>query len=190
MVTVDLLMSTSPCEDWPRARVKRLLASRTIDASSWVAFARSCAARKWRAPTLADLRLTACRYAEQHHRADVLIPWVQEATRQRVAAQRARYKSTATTETLAIWTALESWDGTAAQARDLSARASAERRRSWRAYNATAAAATAAYNAAYDAAYDAAAAAAAAYDAAADDERTLLDLCARLDAAMAAREAA
>ncbi len=174
MMTVDLLMSTNPCVDWPRARVKRLLASPRIDASSWVAFARSCAASKWRAPTLADLRLTACRYAAQHHRPDVLTPWLQDVTRQRVAAQRASHGSAATAETLAIWTALESWDGTSDQARALRDRANAEWRRARNAY------------AAYAAALDAAVAAAAAddADADADAERMLLDLCARLDAAM------
>lgn len=171
MLTVDLLMSTNPCPDWPRARVKRLLASPTIDASSWVSFARSCAARKWRAPTLAELRLTACRYAVRNHRADVLIPWVQEVTRLRVAAQRQRYGASATPETLAIWTALESWDGAAEHARTLRDRANDEWRRVRYAASdaASDAAAYVAYVAYVDAAYDATA--------------TLLDLCARLDAA-------
>ena len=170
MLTVDLLMSTHPCVDWPRKRVTRLLASPTVDASSWVAFAESCRARKWRAPTLADLRLTACRYAAAHHRADVLTPWVQEVWRLRVAAQRKRHGAAATPETLAIWAALESWDGSAVQARVLCDRARAERHRCWSAaaYAAAYAAAAAAAAAADAAAYAAAAAAAAAAADAAD----------------------
>ena len=180
-ITVDLLMSTSPCVDWPRERVARLLASPTVDASSWVAFAESCRARKWRAPALADLRLTACRYAAAHHRADVLTPWVQEATRLRVAAQRKHHGAAATPETLAIWTALEVWDGTETQARVLRDRANAEWRR-----NRTAAADVAAASAsdAADAAY--AYAADGAY-AGAVDWQLLLSLCQRLDAAMGVR---
>jgi len=181
VITVDLLMSTSPCVDWPRERVARLLASPTVDASSWVAFAESCRARKWRAPALADLRLTACRYAAAHHRADVLTPWVQEVTRLRVAAQRKRHGAAATPETLAIWTALEVWDGTETQARVLRDRANAEWRR-----NRTAAADVAAASAsdAADAAY--AYAADGAY-AGAVDWQLLLSLCHRLDAAIGGR---
>jgi hypothetical protein len=189
MLTVDLLMSTNPCTDWPRERVARLLASPTVDASSWVAFAESCRARKWRAPTLADLRLTACRYAAAHHRTDVLTPWVQEVTRLRVAAQRKRHGAVATPETLAIWTALEVWDGTETQARVLRDRANAEWRRNRTAAADAAAAADAdAVEAAeatlVAAVYAAAAAAAAAAYAAADaaaDWRLLLSLCQRLD---------
>ena len=189
-ITVDLLMSTHPCEDWPRDRVERLLASPTVDASSWVAFAKSCCElHDSTRPTLADLRLTACRYAAAHHRDDVLTPWVQEVTRLRVAAQRKRHGAAATPETLAIWAALESWDGSVEQARSLRDRAYAERRRCWSADAAYAAAADA-YAAADDAAYAAAAVGAndaadwaSAYDAAdADvDRQLLLSLCQRLD---------
>lgn len=196
-ITVDLLMSTNPCSDWPRDRVERLLASPAVNKSSWVAFVESCnSLHNSTKPTLADLRLTACRYAAVHHRADVLTPWVQEVTRLRVAAQRKRHGAAATPETLAIWAALESWDGSVEQARSLRDRAYAEQHRCW----SDAAYAADAYAAADDAAYAVCAAAyaaayvvcAAAYAAAAigvvvagaDDDvdrQLLLSLCQRLD---------
>lgn len=215
MLTVDLLMSTNPCPDWPRARVARLLATRTVDTSSWVAFAQSCAVRKWRAPSFADLCLTACRYAARHYCTDVLIPWVQELTRCRVVAQRTHYGLSASAKTLAIWAALESWDGTLAQARMLRDSASAEARMlqgrvitewqwTWRAAARTAAAAVAAADAADvatritaaadvdDVAITAANAAdiavAIARIAACTADDVLFSLCARLDAVMTVQE--
>jgi len=94
VITVDTLVATRPCADWPRDKIERLLASPTIDASSWVAFARSCQARRrWRAPTLRDVLLTACRHARRLHRGTVLLPWLQAVTRDRVASIRRRYPS-------------------------------------------------------------------------------------------------
>jgi hypothetical protein len=177
-ITVDLLMSTRPP------------ASSMDDVSSWVALAESCRRRKWRAPTPADLCLTACRYAAAHHRADVLTPWVQEVTRQRVVAQRKRHGAAATPEVLAIWTALEAWDGSAEQARALRGRADVEWwSRRWSAADASYAyadAAAAAVYAVYAYAY-ADAYYAYAYDAADADWQLLLSLCQRLDAAMGGR---
>ena len=80
MITVDLLMSTHPCENWPRSRVERLVPK--MDCSSWTAFAASAKASRWRRVSVDDLTLTACRYAAAHHRADVLVPWVQHVIEQ------------------------------------------------------------------------------------------------------------
>ena len=175
MITVDTILATVPCADWTRWRVTAALAN--ADTSSWVALAESARADKWRTVTLADLRLTVCRHAARQHRASVLTPWVQEVTRRCVVAQRRRHGTAATPETLAIWDALESWDGTVVTADALSRRAHAERIRN-RAYAADAAAAAAAdaADAAYYAARAARATAAAAWD-------TLRDLCARIDRA-------
>lgn len=158
-ITVDAILATVPCADWPRGRVTAALAK--ADTSSWVALAESARSDKWRTVTLADLRLTVCRYAARRHRVSVLTPWVQEVTRRRVVAQRQRHGSAATPETLAIWAELELWDGTVATADALSQRADDEWSRN------CAACAAAAY-------------AAAAY---ADAWDTLRDLCARLDRA-------
>jgi hypothetical protein len=191
-ITVNLLMSTHPCEDWPRDRVERLLASPTVDASSWVAFAKSCCElHEMTRPTLADLRLTACRYAAAHHHDDVLTPWVQEVTRLRVAAQRKRHGAATTPETLAIWAALESWDGSVEQARALRDRAYDEQHRCWPPVAADAA--VDAYVTADDAYAAVAYASAASANDAADwasgdagayadvDRQLLLSLCQRLD---------
>ena len=194
VITVDAILATVPCVDWPRGRVTAALAK--ADTSSWVALAESARSDKWRTVTLADLRLTVCRYAARRHRVSVLTPWVQEVTRRRVVAQRQRHGSAATPETLAIWAELELWDGTVATADALSQRADAEWSRNcaaradaaayaaadaYAAYAAARAARAAA--AAYAAARAAAAAAAATAAAAADAWDTLRDLCARLDRA-------
>ena len=132
MITVDAILATVPCVDWPRGRVTAALAK--ADTSSWVALAESARSDKWRTVTLADLRLTVCRYAARRHRVSVLTPWVQEVTRRRVVAQRQRHGSAATPETLAIWAELELWDGTVATADALSQRADAEWSRNCAAY--------------------------------------------------------
>ena len=150
-ITADLIMSTRPCERWPRAKIERVLAH--LDCASWTALAESARAAKWRLVSLTDLRLTAARYAAQHHR-PLLVAWVQHVTRQRVAAYRRRWPR-ASAEVVALWDRLDAWDGTAEQARAI-------RSNAWRVYDVAAAAA------AYDAASDAYAAAAAAYDAASD----------------------
>ena len=182
MITVDLLMSTHPCADWPRERVERLVPR--MDCRSWSAFAASAKASRWRRVSVDDLTLTACRYAAAHHRADVLVPWVQHVTRLRVDAQRKRYPH-APAGVVAAWDALDTWDGTAATARGIRDRA-CDVWRSAAAARAAAAAARAADAAAADAA--AADAAYVAYVAADADARSsmLFDLCARLDAAMRA----
>ena len=82
-ITADLIMSTRPCERWPRAKIERVLAH--LDCTSWTALAESARAAKWRLVSLTDLRLTAARYAAQHHR-PLLVAWVQHVTRRRVAA--------------------------------------------------------------------------------------------------------
>ena len=156
MITVDLLMSTHPCADWPRSRVERLVPK--MDCSSWTAFAESAKASRWRRVSIGDLTLTACRYAAAHHRADVLVPWVQHVTRLRVDAQRKRYPH-APAGVVAAWDALDTWDGTAATARGIRDRA----RDAWRSASAAYAAAAAfAASAAYAASAASAAAAAAA----------------------------
>ena len=88
MITVDIILATRPCEAYPRARVEALAAR--LDGTSWVRLAESCRDAGWPV-SLADLRLTAARHAAAHHRATVLIPWVQWATRARVAAYRRRW---------------------------------------------------------------------------------------------------
>ena len=55
MITVDLLMSTHPCENWPRSRVERLVPK--MDCSSWTAFAASAKASRWRRVSIGDLTL-------------------------------------------------------------------------------------------------------------------------------------
>ena len=77
-ITADLIMSTRPCERWPRAKIERVLAH--LDCASWTALAESARAAKWRLVSLTDLRLTAARYAAQHHR-PLLVAWVQCVTR-------------------------------------------------------------------------------------------------------------
>ena len=138
MITVDLLMSTHPCADWPRSRVERLVPK--MDCSSWTAFAASAKASRWRRVSIGDLTLTACRYAAAHHRADVLVPWVQHVTRLRVALQRKRYPN-APAGVVAAWDALDAWDGAAATARGICDRA----RDVWRSAAVVDAAAAAAY---------------------------------------------
>lgn len=85
MITVDLLMSTKPCERWPRERVEALLARPEIDHSSWVRFAESCLAAD--AVPLADLRLTAYRAATPAQR----LIGVRRSTRVRVELQMVRW---------------------------------------------------------------------------------------------------
>ena len=204
MITVDTLVATRPCADWPRDKIERLLASPTIDASSWVAFASSCQARRWRAPTLHEVLLTACRHARRLHRSTVTIPWLQAVTRDRVASIRRRYPS-APAAVAAVLDRLEAWDGTAGAARKIrdaayaacaaayaaayaaAAYAADAAAAAYAAYAAYAAACAAACAAAADAAadaYDAYADAYDAYDAAAAARwRYLLDLCQRIDAA-------
>ena len=152
-ITADLIMSTRPCERWPRAKIERVLAH--LDCTSWTALAESARAAKWRLVSLTDLRLTAARYAAQHHR-PLLVAWVQHVTRQRVAAYRRRWPR-ASAEVVALWDRLDAWDGTAEQARAI-------RSNAWRVYDvATTAAAAAAYAAAataYATAYAASATAA------------------------------
>ena len=192
-ITADLIMSTRPCERWPRAKIERVLAH--LDCASWTALAESARAAKWRLVSLTDLRLTAARYAAQHHR-PLLVAWVQHVTRRRVAAYRRRWPR-ASAEVVALWDRLDAWDGTDEQA--LAIRSNA-----WRVYDVAtttaaaayaAPAAYAAYAAADDAAADAAdadaasaaaaytAAAAAAYDAAYDASSWdgLRHLCGLLD---------
>ena len=161
-ITADLIMSTRPCERWPRAKIERVLAH--LDCASWTALAESARAAKWRLVSLTDLRLTAARYAAQHHR-PLLVAWVQHVTRQRVAAYRRRWPR-ASAEVVALWDRLDAWDGTGEQARAI--RADARLVYADAAYDDDAAAAYAAAYAAYAAAADANAAAAAA-DAAASD---------------------
>ena len=140
MITVDTIMATRPCADWPRAKVERLAAR--LDATSWSTLVASAAARDWQDVPLADLRLTLCRHAAANHR-PVLVTWVQHVTRVRVAGQRRRYPR-ARAEVVAIWDRLDAWDGTAAQARAI-------RSDAWRVYDDAADAA--AYAAADAAAY-------------------------------------
>ena len=176
-ITADLIMSTRPCERWPRAKIERVLAH--LDCASWTALAESARAAKWRLVSLTDLRLTAARYAAQHHR-PLLVAWVQHVTRQRVAAYRRRWPR-ASAEVVALWDRLDAWDGTAEQARVI-------RSNAWRVYDATAAdyaayvATATAADAAYAADADADAAAAYASDAA--------DAAAAYDAAAASDDAA
>ena len=85
MITVDLLMSTKPCERWPRERVEALLARPEIDRSSWVRFAESCLVAD--AVSLADLRLTAYRAATPAQR----LIGVRRSTRIRIEAQTRRW---------------------------------------------------------------------------------------------------
>ena len=166
MITVDTIMATNPCADWPRAKVERMAAH--LDATSWSTLVASAAASKWRLVPLADLRLTLCRHAAANHR-PVLVAWMQHVTRVRVAGQRRRYPR-ARAEVVALWDRLDAWDGTAAQAQAI-------RSDAWRVYDDAAVAAAAAAVADADAAADAADAAdayayaaadAAAADAAAD----------------------
>ena len=163
-ITADLIMSTRPCERWPRAKIERVLAH--LDCASWTALAESARAAKWRLVSLTDLRLTAARYAAQHHR-PLLVAWVQHVTRQRVAAYRRRWPRR-----------LDAWDGTGEQARAI-------RSNAWRVYDATAAdyAAYVATATAADAAYaaDADADAAAAYASDAADAADAYDAAAASD---------
>ena len=177
MITADTLLASSTCADWPRDRIDRLLASPTIDASSWVALATSCQALGWQSPAFREAMLTARRHAHRLHRSTVLKPWLQAVTRDRVATIRRWYHfQSAPAEVAAVMDRLDAWDGNVEQASAIAAAAYAVA-----AYAPTYAANYVTY-AANDAAGVDCAGASDTYEA---RWRHLLDLCQRIDAAEA-----
>ncbi len=107
MITVADVMSTRPCEAWTPERVAGILSRH--DCSSFAALTNSLIASG--KVSIADLRLTLCRFAALHHRESVFTPWVVWVAHQLVGAQRARYGSRASPATIAIWDRIERWHG-------------------------------------------------------------------------------
>lgn len=111
MITIDTILATRPCSNWPRDRVASVVKS--IDTSAWTAAVRSA----WGKLPDRDIGLTVCRHAARNHQ-PVLVAWMQHVTVLRVDAQEKRWPQ-APERVKAIWARLRAWDGTADQAREI-----------------------------------------------------------------------